>query len=193
MPENTSDRAEYFARLDTAWFRTHIASVLGNLSAGCAKKFASVHPNATVSAASALDLMVSRTNSVNVINANNGGGVINMGNQYAAGYAVSTEDYSMSASDYLARATLPGTTTSALTVGSSAILLGSGYFSQSPQDQGLTLLHEMLHVSGLGRGDVGLAQSLGIAGSSGLTVGNPGDGVQASGLITDFLKNDCPN
>ncbi len=184
-PEDTYARAEYFARLTTAAYRSRISTVLLNMSEGCKSAFSNDTSYNHVTSTPLLTAMAQAASTVNVLNGIGGEGQLAVSSGLASGVPSNIPE-SSNVYQYTLGAT--GAGASAVVLGN-AIYLTRLFHVGSTDRQDTTLIHEMLHVT-TRLGDIALAKHLKLPGSDEWTGGDE-HVAAASGAITSYIQRDC--
>jgi hypothetical protein len=195
-PDDSYSVAVQQATVTTGLYRSQLASAIGQLSPQCTNLLAGLPSNPQLGAlsSSALTAVINDIESVNIVSATGSAGSLNIGDPNVAGSNSGPYQF-MTVANYFFGPSAPGTTLNAVTIGN-AILLSSGFVTESSQNQDTTLLHEILHASGIGgaTSDLSLAQYLGVTLPADIGQMNPlAQNTTASAAITTFLNNNCQN
>ena len=177
--ENTQDQNEFWAKSQTATFRSQLGQAIQGLSEHCVSELSSTKDDAGTSV---LEHLVRGTGSINFGSTSSGASSLQLGNSLLAGTSVSQELGTQTAAEYFETMTSLGIQAGAFTLGNFVLLNSESFYRKNSSEQGITLLHEAFHATGLGN-DVAVATLLRLPGASTI--------YSASTVITAYLRNDC--
>ena len=176
--ENTQDQNEFWAKSQTASFRLQLGESIRDLSDNCVSQLGSIKASGETSV---LERLVGGTASINFGSTGSAASNLQLGNSLLAGTSVSPDLGTQTAIEYFDTMSSLGIRAVAFTLGN-FVLLNSVAFYKDSRDQGITLLHEAFHATGLGD-DIAVATLLRLPGTSTIDA--------ASNAITAYLRNNC--